>query len=70
MASQSQRLLCLCGGFFGSGPRTEAHLIEALPVLDLKLTEEDCVELDQVVPRGSAVADFHNTSGWMMRMRL
>ncbi len=47
------------------GPRTEAHLDEALPVLDLELDPEIAREMDQIVPPGSAVANFHNTSGWM-----
>lgn len=51
------------------GPRTEAHLEMALGALDLKLDEATATALDRLVPPGSAVADFHNTSGWM-RMRL
>jgi aryl-alcohol dehydrogenase-like predicted oxidoreductase len=47
------------------GPRTEAHLDEALPVLELQLDRETALALDEIVPPGSAVADFHNTSGWM-----
>lgn len=51
------------------GSRTEAQLEEALPVLDLSLDSEIAAALDALVPPGSAVADFYNTSGWM-RMRL
>ncbi|HTX72896.1 MAG TPA: aldo/keto reductase, partial [Rectinemataceae bacterium] len=51
------------------GPRTMAHLEEALPVLDMVLDAGTESALDAIVPPGSAVADFHNTSGWM-RMRL
>ncbi|MGQ9477664.1 MAG: aldo/keto reductase [Candidatus Bipolaricaulia bacterium] len=51
------------------GPRTEAHLEMALGVLDLKLDEATAAALDELVPPGSAVADFHNTSGWM-KMKL
>ena len=51
------------------GPRTEAHLDDALPVLEMRLEEETAAALDEIVPPGSAVADFHNTSGWM-KMRL
>jgi aryl-alcohol dehydrogenase-like predicted oxidoreductase len=47
------------------GPRTMAHLEDALKVLDLRLNEETSVALDTIVPPGSAVADFHNTSNWM-----
>jgi aryl-alcohol dehydrogenase-like predicted oxidoreductase len=51
------------------GPRTMAHLEDALKVLDLRLNEETSVALDTIVPPGSAVADFHNTSNWM-KMRI
>ena len=47
------------------GPRTEAHLDDALPVLEMRLEEGTAAALDEIVPQGSAVADFHNTSGWM-----
>jgi aryl-alcohol dehydrogenase-like predicted oxidoreductase len=47
------------------GPRTEAHLDDALPVLEMQLESEDAAVLDQIVPPGSAVSDYHNTSGWM-----
>jgi aryl-alcohol dehydrogenase-like predicted oxidoreductase len=47
------------------GPRTEAHLDEVLPVPDMQLDPETALALDEIVPPGSAVADFHNTSGWM-----
>ncbi len=50
------------------GPRTVGHLDEALPVLDMKLGDS-FRELDNLVPPGSAVADFHNTSNWM-KMKL
>lgn len=47
------------------GPRTQEHLRVALDVLDMRLDEETAVALDEIVPPGSAVANFHNTSGWM-----
>jgi aryl-alcohol dehydrogenase-like predicted oxidoreductase len=47
------------------GPRTEVHLQEALPVLEMKLDPETALALDAIVPPGSAVANFHNTSRWM-----
>lgn len=50
------------------GPRTEAHLDEALPVLEMVLGGEGTL-LNEVVPPGTAVVDFHNTSGWM-KMRV
>jgi aryl-alcohol dehydrogenase-like predicted oxidoreductase len=51
------------------GPRTEAHLDDAIPVLDMQLDAEDAAALDEIVPPGTAVSDFHNTSGWM-RMKI
>jgi aryl-alcohol dehydrogenase-like predicted oxidoreductase len=51
------------------GPRTEAHLDDAIPVLDMQLNPEIAAELDEIVPPGTAVSDFHNTSGWM-KMRI
>ena len=51
------------------GPRTEAHLEDALEVLDMELAPETAALLDEIVPPGSAVSDFHNTSHWM-KMRV
>ncbi|MFQ5922671.1 MAG: aldo/keto reductase [Anaerolineales bacterium] len=51
------------------GPRTEAHLEDALQVLEMKLDLEIGALLDEIVPPGSAVSDFHNTSQWM-KMRV
>ena len=51
------------------GPRTEAHLDDALSVLELRSDPELGRAMDEIVPPGSAVADFHNTSNWM-KMRL
>lgn len=51
------------------GPRTEAQLQDALAVLEMQLDEQTAAALDQIVSPGSAVADFHNTSGWM-KMRV
>ena len=47
------------------GPRTMKHLEELLPVMKMKLDEETRVACDQLVHPGTAVTDFHNTSGWM-----
>jgi aryl-alcohol dehydrogenase-like predicted oxidoreductase len=49
------------------GPRTEAHLDDALPVLKMKLDAAVASALDAIVPPGGAVADFHNTSRWMRK---
>ena len=51
------------------GPRTEAHLDDALPVLDMQLDPKVAAALDKIVPPGTAVSDYHNTSGWM-KMRI
>ena len=47
------------------GPRTMKHLEELLPVMKMKLDEETRLACDQLVHPGTAVTDFHNTSGWM-----
>jgi aryl-alcohol dehydrogenase-like predicted oxidoreductase len=49
------------------GPRTLAQLEHALPVLELSLSDELRLACDELVPPGSAVADFHNTSGWLLQ---
>jgi aryl-alcohol dehydrogenase-like predicted oxidoreductase len=51
------------------GPRTPAHLQDALAVLEMSLDAEFSAQLDEIIPPGSAVADFFNTSGWM-KMKL
>jgi len=51
------------------GPRTAVQLQDALGVLEMQLDEQTAAACDQIVPPGSAVADFHNTSGWM-KMRV
>ncbi len=47
------------------GPRTLAQLEDALVVLGRDLDDEARAACDELVPPGSAVADFYNTSGWM-----
>ena len=47
------------------GPRTVPQLEHMLPVLDMRLVPSIQEACDALVPPGSAVADFHNTSGWM-----
>ncbi len=46
------------------GPRTMAHLEDALPVLDMALADEDRAVFDGLVPPGNAVADFHDSNNW------
>ena len=47
------------------GPRTMAHLEDALAVLDLTLDDAARAACDEVVHPGNAVSDFHNTTGWI-----
>ena len=46
------------------GTRTLKHLDILLPVLDMKLDDDIRQACDRLVPPGSFVADFHNTSYW------
>lgn len=47
------------------GPRTLAHLEDALGILDKKLDNADRPLFDELVHPGNAVADFHNSNDWM-----
>jgi aryl-alcohol dehydrogenase-like predicted oxidoreductase len=47
------------------GPRTLAHLEDALTVLDKKLDDADRPLFDALVHPGNAVADFFNSNEWM-----
>jgi aryl-alcohol dehydrogenase-like predicted oxidoreductase len=47
------------------GPRTTEQLHEMLQVADLRAGDELCAAFDQINPPGTAVSNFHNTSGWM-----
>ncbi|MBI3762976.1 MAG: aldo/keto reductase [Chloroflexi bacterium] len=47
------------------GPRTTEQLTELLPVLEMKLTDEDRAACDEINPPGSVIADFHNSAPWM-----
>jgi 1-deoxyxylulose-5-phosphate synthase len=47
------------------GPRTLGQLEHFLPVLEMTLDEALRAACDKLVPRGSAVANFHNSAGWM-----
>lgn len=51
------------------GPRTLAQLEEALPVLDMQLSDELRAACDQLVPPGSVAVNFHNSAAWM-KMRV
>lgn len=47
------------------GPRTMAHLEDALAIADKHFDEADHALLDELVHPGTAVADFHNSNDWM-----
>jgi aryl-alcohol dehydrogenase-like predicted oxidoreductase len=47
------------------GPRTIAHLNDALGVMEMFLDEADVPLFDELVHPGTAVADFHNSNDWM-----
>jgi aryl-alcohol dehydrogenase-like predicted oxidoreductase len=47
------------------GVRTMAHLEEALPVMEMSLSDELRAACDALVSPGTAVVDFHNTAPWM-----
>lgn len=47
------------------GPRTMAHLEDALPLLGMSLDDADRPLFDALVHPGNAVADFHNSNPWM-----
>ena len=51
------------------GVRTVEQLEHLLPVLEMRLDDKLRAACDEIVPPGSAVANFHNTSGWM-KMRV
>jgi len=47
------------------GPEKMEHLEDLLPVLEMTLSDELREACDNLVPPGSSVANFHNTSDWM-----
>lgn len=49
------------------GPRTVEQLEQVLPVMEMTLNPQFARACDELVAPGSAVANFHNTSGWMQR---
>jgi aryl-alcohol dehydrogenase-like predicted oxidoreductase len=51
------------------GPRTVEQLDHLLPVMELALADDIRAACDQLVPPGSAVANFHNSAAWM-KMRI
>jgi len=47
------------------GPKSVAQLKQFLPVLNMELSDEIRKACDELVPPGSAAANFHNTAPWM-----
>ena len=47
------------------GPRTVPQLESFLAIMNTPLSDEIRQACDELVPPGSAVADFHNTADWM-----
>ena len=47
------------------GTRKVEHLEDLIPVMEMALDDSLREACDNLVPPGSAVANFHNTSGWM-----
>ena len=47
------------------GPRTLAHLEDALAILDKSFDNSDRALFDELVHPGTAVSDFHNSNDWM-----
>lgn len=47
------------------GPRTLEQLEAIIPVADMALSDALRLACDELVPPGSAVVNFHNTSGWL-----
>ncbi|MCK5569749.1 MAG: aldo/keto reductase, partial [Spirochaetes bacterium] len=47
------------------GPQKVEHLEDLIPVMEMTLSDSLREACDNLVPPGSAVANFHNTSGWM-----
>ncbi|MFM9885771.1 MAG: aldo/keto reductase [Burkholderiales bacterium] len=46
------------------GPRTYEQFTAVLPAFDMRLSTDLADACDRLVPPGTAVADFHNASGW------
>ena len=47
------------------GPRTLSQIQEVLPVMEMSLTDEMRQSCDELVPPGSAIANFLNSAPWM-----
>jgi len=49
------------------GARTVGQLEHLLPVLEMTATQDFYSKCDELVRPGTAVANFMNTSGWMLK---
>lgn len=47
------------------GPRTSEQLTDLLPVLEMRLGEDELAACDVINPPGGVVTNFHNTAAWM-----
>lgn len=47
------------------GPRTAEQLEDLLPVLDMRLSEEEAAACDAINPPGGVLVNFHNSAVWM-----
>ena len=47
------------------GPRTLDHLKDLIPLMSQRLSQDLRLACDDIVPPGSAVANFLNTAPWM-----
>ncbi len=52
------------------GPKTVEQLSHLLPVMEMTLSETLRTACDDLVPPGTAVANFHNSAPWMKAQRL
>jgi aryl-alcohol dehydrogenase-like predicted oxidoreductase len=52
------------------GPKTVEQLTHLLPVMEMTLADELRSACDELVPPGTAAANFHNSAPWMKAQRL
>jgi len=50
------------------GPRTHEQLEQILPMVTMRLSDELRAAADKLVPPGSAVTNFHNSSAWQKQV--
>jgi aryl-alcohol dehydrogenase-like predicted oxidoreductase len=53
-----------------AGPRTLDPLKDLTPIMQMQLSDEMCKACDDIVPPGSAVADFFNSASWSKQVLL